>query len=394
MFSKLSEWKSDFSSFENHKVLVMLSGGKDSVCCIAILRELGIHLEAIHFAHTWDWPNSHQEAKRSAAHFQVPLHEFDISKEFAEIVKHSTDGRPCRHCKPVMYIKAMEFAIQNGFGWICVGDNLSDTIVTRLSEFEEKLGNTNLYFTDYLDCIEKGIPVARGLKILRPLIYTSAKNVEKFLYKRYDYIVQKNFETGDKYFGYWREGCPIQYTDPGFQHSTTSLCMLRDINGFVSEYARNHDFRASYHYPSEVIVTVPQGHEEEVRDYLVQVGYQNTDKDKELLKTENCKYYKLLCQQVSSYYLSSQEVFLPLANRFAERTIGKIQSEFSDITPLGIIHIQIFSNGRIIYRSGTDTGSNNLTIEILLNKMYSGDNLKHIAFEVFKAPIIKLRAIK
>lgn len=397
MFPDTIKLGTDLSKYKNQKVLVMLSGGKDSVCCMALLKEIGVQCEAIHFIHSWDWENSHLEAKRAAAHFQVPLHEFDFTNEFLEIVQNSMDGRPCRHCKPVMYIKTMEFAIQNGFGWICVGDNASDTIVARLSQFEEQRGNANLFITNYLDCIERGIPVSSELKILRPLIYTSAHNVEKYLKQRFGYSVRKNFETGDKYFGYWREGCPIQYTDPGFKHSEKSLQQLRDINLMISDYARRNGYRASYHYPSGVIVTVPQGHETEVRDFLLQAGYQlegNNGFEAYANKT-NCIQYKIECQNISLYYVSSREAFTPLAKRFAERVSANVEKEFLELTPFGIFCLQrLMNDGCIFYR--TEAGKNHthtLVVEIALGKQYSGESLKHIAFEVFKAPIIKVHEI-
>ena len=37
------------------KILLQLSGGKDSIACMILLKELGVELEAIHFIHAYNY---------------------------------------------------------------------------------------------------------------------------------------------------------------------------------------------------------------------------------------------------------------------------------------------------------------------------------------------------
>jgi len=178
----------------------MLSGGKDSTYCLALLKDLGFEVTAITFTHKWSWENSLLEARRAADKFGVKLHKVDFSNEFLKLVINQNTGRPCRECKPIMYIKTMGFALENGFGWICVGDNKSDTIVQRIETHLENSNDPddiNMYINKYLDCIEVGVPVKDGLKILRPAIEITAEEVEKTLDEKYHYRVKKNHSTGD-----------------------------------------------------------------------------------------------------------------------------------------------------------------------------------------------------
>ena len=117
------------------KILLMLSGGKDSVYCLALLQSLGYQVDPIFFTHDWSWKNSHLEALRASKTFNKNLLKFDISEDFFKVVSENSCGRPCRFCKPIMYRQVIDYALENDYRYICVGDNASDTIVSRLEQY-------------------------------------------------------------------------------------------------------------------------------------------------------------------------------------------------------------------------------------------------------------------
>gem|GEM_PF-504455 len=388
-------WEKLVKSSGNPRVLVMLSGGKDSTCCLALLKDLGIEVAAIFFTHQWGWENSLLEARRAAKRFGIPLEEVDFGNDFLRVVTNQNTGRPCRSCKPIMYQKAMNFATQKGFGWICVGDNKSDTIVRRI---ETHLNNSkdpndlNMYINRYLDCLEVGVPVREGLRVLRPLIETPAEKVEATLEEKYGYEVRKNYETGDKYFGYWREGCPIQYTDPGFYHTRESLDKLKQMNDLATSYARKHQIRASVHYPSGVIVTIPEGHEDNIRKTLEKEGLLG-----KIYATKEARpyfqHYIIEGTDVSPYYLKKLESLEPLAKRFAERLqLTVLRSANHQFNPWGVTYIQVISESHVVYQTWPENSY--LLIDLLSCKKLAGEEeIKNVATEVFKTRKIKLRKV-
>lgn len=391
------QWISIIKNSEKPKVLLMLSGGKDSTYCLALLKKAGITVEAVMFSHRWAWENSVLEARRAAEHFKTSLTIIDISSEFLNLVSSYNAGRPCRKCKPIMYIKTMEYALKNDFGWICVGDNKSDTIIQRLAEYvntADDSRNKNLYVNGYLDCIEMGIPVQKELSVVRPIIDITAETVEQNLKHEFRYVVKKNHETGDKYFNYWREGCPIQYTDPGFCHSEDSLDLLKEMNRIATDYAKEHNIRASVHYPSGVIVTVPKGHEDAVLQCLQQSGFLL---DKQLnsqnaFQRPRVDHYIIECS-VNVYYLNTVEIFEPFAARFAERmNLHIISCNYHQFSPHGVTYVQIISESHVAYHTWPE--NNYLLIDIVSCKpLPSIDDINIITSEVFKASHISIKRI-
>lgn len=264
---KSPKWVSQFKKYPNQRVLVMLSGGKDSALCLALLKKMKIDVAAIHFKHQWMWRLSTKEAKKIAKKLGVKLYIFDVSKDFFQKFNGFMDGRPCRLCKPIMYKKTLETAIKNNFSWICVGDNKYDTVVERIRTYEKKRKNNNLFIAKYLDCINEGAKIPKQINILRPIIDLSPQAVAKKL-SHFKIKIEKNFETGDKYFKYWREGCPMQYNEAGAAFTRDRMNKLYRYNLAAVIYGKKYGFRVSVHLPSLRIVTIPRGHEKQIKELL------------------------------------------------------------------------------------------------------------------------------
>jgi len=386
-------WLKEFKKYPNQKVLLMLSGGKDSTCCLAILKKNNIEVSSIFFKHKWSWENALKEAKRAAKFFSSSLKVIDITNEFCKVVSSYDKGRPCRVCKPIMYKKTMNYAKEHGFGWICVGDNASDTIVERIKNFEEKKSNTNIIFSDYLDSIEQGVPVKEGLKIIRPIIHIKADKVEKILKNEFGYAVNKNHETGDKYLGYWREGCPIQYTDPGLKHKKESLDLIFNLNKIATDFAKKRNIRASVHWPSGNIVTIPAGCEEELRELIESKGFKMVE-EKTMHKRPFLDHYIIECFGIKSYLLNPLNHFEPLAQRFAERIkVRVLQSFYHQFAPYGITYLQVLSESHIAYHSWPQ--NNYLIIDLLsCVPLKFKEKIEDILFEIFKTRDIEIHKIE
>lgn len=255
-------------SLKNKRALLMLSGGGDSALCLALLKKHNIPTEAIHFRHKWMWRLSTNEAKRIAKKFKTKIHIFDISKDFFNRFNGFMDGRPCRLCKPIMYKKTIRWALKHNFGLICVGDNKYDTIVERIKKYENKKRITDLFITKYLDCINEGVKIPKNINIVRPVINLSPSQIKVSL-KNYHIIIKKNHETGDKYFKYWREGCPMQYNEAGTPFTRQRMNDLYKYNLIATNYAKKKNLRVSVHLPSGKIITIPKGHEEKIKKILI-----------------------------------------------------------------------------------------------------------------------------
>ena len=277
----------DFSQIKDCKVLVQLSGGKDSIACIEKLCENGISCEAIHFVHEYSYELPTREAQRICKLKNVPLHILNINDEIKKLFLNNFRERPCRYCKGIMDTITVNFAINNKFDLICVGDTQDDAmLVNRLVAS----GESNLYLAKYFN---KAVHLPENLFIFRPLIKMNSKEVFAYLANR-GINVQRVGDTGDKYFEYSREGCPLQFKDFGEPYSESLMMQLKEYNTICSDFARQKNIRASIHLPSEFIVTIPRGYETCCHDYLISNG---------------CKLrnnYAMSTKQQKRFYIHSQ----------------------------------------------------------------------------------------
>lgn len=252
----------------NPKVIAMLSGGKDSIATVVLLKKDGIDVTAIHFVHKWGTAIPTEEAKRICEEYQIPLIVKDYTQEFCEAVNGYTAGRPCLLCKKQMYKVLLDYLKSNEFGWLCIGDNSNDrTTIARIKQFiNDGHPEDNLMCSAYFGS-EIGIVLPEGMKVIRPLINMSAEDVETFLYNEAISIRRIN-STGDKYFEYHREGCSIQFADIGIELNEDLYADLKKYNDCITEFARKEGILSSIHMPSTFIITIPRGYEEQAANYL------------------------------------------------------------------------------------------------------------------------------
>ena len=248
-----------FDKLKEELVLVQLSGGKDSIAALHILLEHGINCKAIHFIHKWGYHIPTREAERICKEFGIELEIVDITEELSGVFLNNFDGRPCRVCKKIMDRKTVEFAEKINASYICTGDSKSDRTLFR------RLINVNsiddMYINRYFNT---SFDLPGRIRIIRPLAEMDNEDVLNYLSDK-GIKVQRVGDTGDKYFEYSREGCPLQFKDYGAVYTAEVMDHLKQYNEKCSAYAAEHGFRASVHFPSRFIVTIPEGHSEEVR---------------------------------------------------------------------------------------------------------------------------------
>jgi len=378
----------EISKLEDKKVLVMLSGGKDSALCMALLKKYGAKVEAIHFKHKWGWDLSTKEAKRISKLLNINLMIIDYTEDIKKRLKGFDKGRPCKICKPGMYIKTIQYAKENDFEYICIGDNASDTIINRITDYQKK--KCKLYFSKYLDCINEGVEVPKEIKIFRPLIYLKPKEAERILLKDFGIKIKRNHETGDKYFEYWREGCPLQYNESGTKLTQKRMNELYDYNRLATEIAKKKGFRASVHLPSKRIVTIPKGHEREVRDYILKNG-KKIELNIEKKEKPFIEHFIIEVCGINPNLLKKCKDTLPLIERFIERARLKVVNKIChDFKPFGNTMVFVLSNSHLAVHTWPEHGF--IHFDLLSCKELSDPSkLKYIIFEIFKTHNFKIR---
>lgn len=301
------------NSVNKGKVLIMLSGGKDSCACLHMLKKHKMDITAIHFVHQWGYQIVTDEAKRICKEHEVPLIIYDYSKELLEALKGFKGGRPCILCKEKMYEITLQVAVEKEIDYICIGDNANDTTtITRIRKgINFKLDET-LFLNTFLD---SNISLSSGVKVIRPIIDMTSEEVLQYLEKN-DIKIQRVGDTGDKYFEYSREGCPIQFHDPGTEITVSDMEKLRDYNTILSTFARENKIRASIHIPSEFIVTIPKGYEEKAKDYLLSAGLPLKNDEKTI---RVIKFQYIISMKKLYIEIFQDEVTEYLINRFFER---------------------------------------------------------------------------
>lgn len=251
---------------KDSKVLLQLSGGKDSIACMILLKEHDVRFEAIHFIHNYGYSLPTSMAKKACDALGVKLNVVDISSEIEDVfLKNRFTGRPCRYCKGIMDRITVNFALTNAYSFICVGDTKDDkTLINRLIKCEGAANHISRYFN-------QSVFLPNEVSIYRPLLEYDSEDTIRLVISRFPWFKRIN-DTGDKYFEYSREGCPLQFKDLGAEYSKELMQNLKYLNTLCGEYASHMGIRASIHLPSEFIVTIPQGYESGCKQYLLTHG--------------------------------------------------------------------------------------------------------------------------
>ncbi|MDD2600127.1 MAG: tRNA 4-thiouridine(8) synthase ThiI [Kiritimatiellae bacterium] len=131
--------------------LSLLSGGLDSQLAICILREQGLHMEAVVFKSPFFKIES---AKSAALDMGVKLHVVSFTRDILELIKDPPHGfggnlNPCIDCHALMIKRAGEMMRSMGFDFVATGEVLNQRpmsqrrvaleIVAQSSELGDRL---------------------------------------------------------------------------------------------------------------------------------------------------------------------------------------------------------------------------------------------------------------
>ena len=107
--------------------LSLLSGGLDSQLAVCVLRDQGLHVEAVVFASPFFKIDA---AKRAAENLKVPLHIVSFTRDILGLVKAPPHGfggalNPCIDCHALMIRRAGEMMAEKGFDFVATGEVLN-----------------------------------------------------------------------------------------------------------------------------------------------------------------------------------------------------------------------------------------------------------------------------
>ena len=207
----------DFQMFgPDDRVLVAVSGGKDSLALWDILLDLGYEVDGLYLGlGIGDYSDSSAEhTRRYAAKRGARLIETDLPNDFGfDIPTGSRAARraPCSACglsKRHLFNKA---ALDGGYDAVATGHNLDD-------EAAVLFGNVLRWSTEYLGRQLPVLPAAEGfVRKVKPLVRLGEREMAAYCVLRgIDYIVEEcPMAVGNKHLGYKEALNAIEEQSPG-----------------------------------------------------------------------------------------------------------------------------------------------------------------------------------
>lgn len=164
------------------KILVALSGGKDSNVCFYVLKKLGFNVKALHlnlgigsFSE-----NSLKECQKLGELLKEEILIVDLKKilgfSMEELFKKHQRKSFCKICGAVKRYLFNKFAFENGFDYVATGHNLSDTVAHGLNTL------INNYFTGFKNLLPI-LPSQKEIKLvgrLKPLFFLTDEEIRTF----------------------------------------------------------------------------------------------------------------------------------------------------------------------------------------------------------------------
>ena len=134
-----------------YKALALFSGGLDSQLAVCVLREQGIHVEAITYRSPFFGTEKSEQAAKALG---LKQHIIDFTEDILDQVQHPPHGlgkamNPCIDCHAFMVMRAGELLEEMGFDFIATGEVLAQRpmsqnkqslgVVARCSKYEDLL---------------------------------------------------------------------------------------------------------------------------------------------------------------------------------------------------------------------------------------------------------------
>lgn len=121
------------------KAVVLLSGGLDSMLAIAILKEQGIQIEAVHFQTMFGCCKD--DARQAAHQLGVPCTLLKVGDDYLQMVEKPKHGygrgvNPCVDCRGYMFLLGKKFMDQVGGDFLVSGEVLDQRPMSqKLTDF-------------------------------------------------------------------------------------------------------------------------------------------------------------------------------------------------------------------------------------------------------------------
>ena len=233
----------EFSMIEpGGRVLVAVSGGKDSLACWDILRHLGYAADGfvIGLGIGEYSDESSRYARAYADERGLTLLSCDLREQYGFDVPTAASATrrvPCSACglsKRHLFDKA---ARENGYGVVATGHNLDD-------EAAVLLGNVLRWQTDYLGRQLPVLPEHHGFpRKVKPLVRLGEREMAAYcVLTGIDYIVEEcPMAAGNKHLGYKEALNQIEAQSPGSKLDFYFGFLKRASERFVPEAAAEQD---------------------------------------------------------------------------------------------------------------------------------------------------------
>lgn len=220
----------------DERLLVAVSGGKDSLAVWDILNQLGYEADGLYIGlGIGDYSDTSGDfARNFASERNLRLIEVDIEAEYGYDIptgSRAAKRAPCSACgmtKRHLFDKA---ALDGGYDVLVTGHNLDD-------EAAVLFGNVLRWQTDYLGRQHPVLPERDGFpRKVKPLVRLTEREMAAYCIVRgIDYIVDEcPMAVGNRHLGYKEALNNIEATSPGSKAAFYQGFLARAAERFVSE---------------------------------------------------------------------------------------------------------------------------------------------------------------
>lgn len=198
------------------KVLVAVSGGKDSLAVWDILTELGYRADGLYVGlGIGEYSDRSREFAENFAHErQLDLHVVDLREQYSfdiPTAAKATHRVPCSACGTSKRHVFDQFALSHGYNVVATGHNLDDEVAVLF-------GNTLRWDVDYLARQLPVLPPRPGFpKKIKPLVRLSEREMAAWcVVRNIDYIIEEcPMAAGNRHLRYKEAMNMIEGESPG-----------------------------------------------------------------------------------------------------------------------------------------------------------------------------------
>ncbi len=224
------------------RVLVAVSGGKDSLGLWQLLRDLGYEADGLYVG--LGIGDYSEESARYVREFAAPrgwnLIEVDLADRYGfdvETGSRAANRAPCSACGTSKRHIFNDVAVQHGYDVLATGHNLDD-------EAAVLFGNVLRWETEYLGRQHPVLPAADGfVRKVKPLIRLSERELAAYcVLSGIDYIVEEcPMAAGNRHLGYKHALNEIEERSPGTKAAFVFGFLERAQEHFLGEAEDTRD---------------------------------------------------------------------------------------------------------------------------------------------------------